>query len=116
MSVLDGHLIHVILSCVELAEAEPFPSEPFALTNNWLVKVYPSEDSMDPTRKKIVQKLFLLIERIVVASPMSRCSSVVLSMSDALCLWIKDANEVLSDIEYNENVRYQADRTSELLF
>lgn len=108
MSVLDGHLIHAIVSCVELNEIEPFSSEPFALINNWLVKIYPTEDSMDPARKKIVQKLLLLIERIVVASPASCCSSVVLSMSDALCLWVKDANEVLSDTEYNESVRYQA--------
>jgi len=116
VSVLDGHLIHAIVSCVELNETEPFPSEPFALTNSWLVKIYPAEDSTDPTRNKIVQKLFLLIERIVVASPMSCCSPVVLSMSDALCLWIKDANEVLSDTEYNESVRYRADRTPGLLF
>ena len=66
---------------------------------------------MDSTRKEIVQKLFLLIERIVVASPISCCSSVVLSMSDALCLWIKDVNEALSDAEYNETVRCQADLT-----
>jgi len=60
---------------------------------------------MDPTGKKIVQMMFLLIQRVVVASPMSCCSSVVLSMRDALCLWIKDANEVLSDTEYNKTVR-----------
>lgn len=66
---------------------------------------------MEPTRKKIVQKLFLLTERIVVASPISCCSSIVLSMSDALCLWIRDASEALSDAEYNETVRYQVAMT-----
>lgn len=107
--MLDGHLIHSIVSCVELNETDPFPSKPFALTSDWLVKIYPAEESMDSTRKKIVQKLFLLIERIIATSPMSCCSSVVLTMSDALCLWVKDANEALSDSEYNETVRYQAD-------
>ena len=70
---------------------------------------------MESTRKQIVQKLFLLIERIVAASPMSRCPSVVLSMSDALCLWIRDGSEALSDAEYNETVRYQAVITLGLL-
>jgi hypothetical protein len=109
VTVLDGRLTHAVVSCVELNETEPFPSWAFALANNWLVKIYPTEDSVDSTRKGIVQKLFLLIEKIVVVSPMSCCSPVVLSMSDALCLWIKDANEALSDTEYNESVRYQAD-------
>lgn len=90
---------------MELNETESFPSEPFVLANDWLVKIYPEEDSMDPALKKIVQRLFLLIERIVVASPVSCCPSVVLSMSEALCLWVKDSNEVLSDTEYNETVR-----------
>ena len=111
ISVLDGHPILSVLSCVELNEAGPFPREPFALANDWLVKVYPAEEFMDPARKEIVRKLFLLIERIVAASPMSCCSPVVLSMSDALCLWIKDTNEALSDVEYNETVRYQANLT-----
>jgi hypothetical protein len=83
---------------------EPFPSETFALANEWLVKTYPADGSLDSTRKDIVQKLFLLFERIIVASAMSQCSSVVLSMSDALCLWIKDTIEILSDAEYNETV------------
>lgn len=90
---------------MELDEAGPFSSEPFALANEWLVKIYPAEESMEFTRKKIVQKLFLLTERIVAASPMSRCPSVVLSMRDALCLWIKDGSEALSDAEYNETVK-----------
>ena len=107
--MLNGHLIHAIVSCVELNETDPFPSEPFVLTNDWLVRIYPAEESMEPARKEIVQKLFLLIERTIATSPMSRCSSVVLAMSDALCLWVKDVNEVLSDSEYNETVRYQAD-------
>ena len=105
MSVLDGQLIHSVVSRVELSEAGSFPSEPFMLVNDWLVKIYPAEESMDATRKKTVQKLFLLIERIVATSPISCCSSVVLSMRDALCLWIKDASEALSDTEYNETVR-----------
>jgi len=66
---------------------------------------------MDAARKNVVQKLFLLIERIVAASPTSCCSSVVVSMSDALCVWIKDVNEALSDAEYNETVRHRADLT-----
>jgi len=115
-SGLDGHLIHAVISCVELNEAGLFPSESFALANDWLVKTYPGEESMDTARKEVVQKLFLLIERIITTSPMSCCSPVVLSMSDGLCLWIKDANEALSDTEYNETVRYQADLTSGSLF
>ncbi|KAF9648014.1 hypothetical protein BDM02DRAFT_2449398 [Thelephora ganbajun] len=103
-SVIDGGLIHAVISCVELKEMEPFSSEPFALASDWLVKVYPAAGPMDATRKEIVQKLFLLIERIVVSSPMSHCSSVVLATSDALCLWIKDVNEALSGTEYNETV------------
>ena len=86
------------------------------LANNWLVKIYPAEETVDATRNEIVKKLFLLIERIVAASHVSRCPPVVLSMGDALCLWIKDANEVLSDVEYNETVRYQADLTAGLQF
>ena len=113
---LDGHLIHSVVSCVELNEAGPFPLEPFALANDWLIKVYPAEELMDTARKEVVLKIFLLIERIVATSPMFCCSPVVLSMSDALCLWIKDANEALSDTEYNETVRYQADLTSGSLF
>jgi hypothetical protein len=116
MSVLDGHLTHVVVSCIELNETDPFPSEPFRLANDWLVKIYPAEEPMDATRKQIVQTLFLLIERIVAASPISCCSSVVLSMSDALCLWIKDTNEALSDTEYNDTVGYQVDLTSGLRF
>ena len=102
-------MIHSVVSCVELNETEQFPSEPFVLTSDWLVKIYPPGESMDPACRKIVRMLFLLIQRIIAASPMSCCSSVVLSMRDALCLWIKDVNEVLSDTEYNETVRYQAD-------
>jgi hypothetical protein len=108
-------LVYAVISCVELNETGPFPSEPFDLANEWLVKTYPAEESMEPVRKKIVRKLFLLTERIVVASPVSRCSSVVLSMNDALSLWIKDASEILSDAEYNETVRYQAVITLGLL-
>jgi len=104
VSGLDGHLIHTIVSCVELNEEGPFPSEPFALANDWLVKIYPVEEPTDITRKEVVQRIFLLIERIVAASPMACCSAVVLSMSDALCLWTKDAIEALSDTEYNETV------------
>ena len=104
-----------MISCVELNETEPFPSEPFSLANEWLVKIYPADDSLEPARKNIVRTLFLLTERIVAASPISRCSSVVLSMSDALCLWIKDVSEILSDAEYNETVRYQAVITLGLL-
>ena len=115
-SGLDGHLIHAVISCVELNEAEPFTSEPFALANDWLIKIYPAEESMDTARKEVVQKIFLLIERIVATSPMFCCSPVVLSMNDALCLWVKDVNEALSDTEYNETVRYQADLTSGSLF
>jgi hypothetical protein len=105
-SALDGHLIHTLVSYVELNETETFSSEPFGLTNDWLVKIFPAEEPMDATRKEIVQELFLLIERTVAASPVSCCSSVVLSMSDALCLWIKDVNEALADTEYNDIVRY----------
>ena len=104
-SVVDGHLVYTVISRAELNDTGPFSPEPFALANEWLVKIYPAEESMEHTRKNIVRKLFLLTERIVAASPMSRCSSVVLSMSDALCLWIKDASEALSDAEYNETVR-----------
>ena len=107
--MLNGHLIHAIVSCVELNETDPFPSKLFALTSDWLVKIYPAEESMDPARKEIIQKLLLLIERTIATSPMSRCSSVVLTMSDSLCLWVKDVNEALSDFEYNETVRYRAD-------
>ena len=107
-SVVDGHLIHGIVSYVEVNETGPFASEPFVLANEWLVKVHPAEESMERTRKGVVQKLFLLFERIVVASPMSRCPTLVLLMNDALCLWIKDESEALSDAEYNETVRYQA--------
>lgn len=110
LSDLDGQLIHAVVSHTELNETEPFPPGPFALASDWLVRIYPAGESMDPAHKKIVQKLFLLVERIVAASPTSCCSSVVLSMKDALCLWIKDTNEVLSDTEYNETVRYQANR------
>jgi hypothetical protein len=106
-SSIDGNLIYNIISRVEFNETGPFPSESFALANEWLVKIYPAEESMESTRKKVVKKLFLLTERIIVASPMSCCSSVVLSMSDALCLWIKDGSEALPDAEYNETVRYQ---------
>ena len=95
--MLDGHLIHAVVSCIELNDTGTFPSEPFALANDWLVKIHPEEESMDAARKNVVQKLFLLIERIVAASPTSCCSSVVVSMSDALCVWIKDVNEALSD-------------------
>ena len=63
---------------------------------------------MESARKEIVQKLFLLIERVVTTSPMSCCSSVVLSMSDALCLWVRDTIEALSDAEYNESVGCRA--------
>ena len=104
----DGQLIHAVVSCAELDDTGPFPSEPFALANDWLIKIYPPEEPMDIAHKEVVQKLFLLIERIVAASPMSCCSPVVLSMSDALCLWVKDAIEALSDMEYNETVRDQA--------
>ena len=114
--MLDGRLIHAVVSCIELNDTGPFPSEPFALSNDWLVRTHPEEESMDAARKEIVQKLFLLIERIVAASPTACCPSVVVSMSDALCAWIKDVNEALSDAEYNETVRYRAGLTPGLLF
>lgn len=115
-SAFDGQLVYAVVSYVELNEAEPFPSEPFALANKWLVSVYPAEESMESARKKIVRELFLLIERIVVRSSMSHCPPVVLPMSNALCLWIKDESEALSDAEYNETVRYQAAITLRLPF
>ena len=101
---------------MELNEAEQFPTESFMLANDWLVSIYPAEERIDATYKQIVQKLFLLVERIVAASPMSCCSSLVLSMRDALCLWIKDPNETLSDGEYNETVRHRTDLIPGLLF
>ncbi|KAF9783539.1 hypothetical protein BJ322DRAFT_160279 [Thelephora terrestris] len=103
-SAVVGLLIYAVISYVEVSETGPFSPGPFMLANEWLVKVYPAEESMESTRKEVVQKLFLLLERTVAASPTNRCSSVVLLMNEALCLWIKDEREALSGAEYNETI------------